>query len=247
MTAPFSLDPAVSYRELRDPPLPGALRELALGCFAAQRRALATAETGAFAIGTGEARALDAVSEGALAEILASGREVGGIVTRREVATAIPFNAPLARDVVWSREVASHRRRLDAALARFAQTLFDGRFAPVLLPAGQWWYPPGTYFGWHTNHRYPGWRLYLSHAEEKGRSFFRYRHPARGGVVTSWDGRWDLRFFEVSSERPLWHAIYSDTHRFSVGWLVRPRSLRTATVAHARQIAERARWLVGRG
>lgn len=119
-------------------------------------------------------------------------------------------------------------------------SLFDAGRTPILFAAGQWWYPPGTYFGWHTNQSYPGWRLYLSYADEPGRSFFRYRDPVSGAVVTSADGRWDLRFFEVSAERLFWHAIASDTHRFSVGWMVRPWSLRNAARAGVARL--RMRW-----
>lgn len=235
MTARFALDPAEPYRELRDPPLPAEVRALALACFAAQRRAGAATNGGgplqdrgarpAAAHAAGEPAA---VSPGALDDLLASGARVGGIVTQREVATAIPFNARLTRDAVRSREVATQRRRLDRAIARWLGTLFDVAHPPLLLGAGQWWYPPGTFFGWHTNESYPGWRLYLSHSEEPGRSFFRYRHPTSGEVVTSPDAAWDLRCFVISRERPLWHTIASDTHRFSIGWHVRPWSLRDA-------------------
>ena len=231
----LTLDPAIPYRELRDPPLPEAVRVLALDCFAAQRRAAA-----ALAPDGEEARASEvepeAVSAAALERLLASGRTVGGIVTQREVATAIPFNARLARDVVWSRDVAARRGALDTALARWVTTLFAPAREPILMPAGQWWYPPGTHFGWHTNDAYPGWRLYLSHAEEEGRSLFRYRDPSSGAVVTSPDARWHLRLFAISAERPLWHAIASSTHRFSIGWHVRPWSLRDATVVRVKRM-----------
>jgi len=103
MLDPFSFDPRTPYRELREPPLPDALRALALECFAAQRRALATSHATAAAATPGS----DAVSEPALERILASGETVGGIVTRRELATAIPFNARHTRDAVRSREVAA--------------------------------------------------------------------------------------------------------------------------------------------
>jgi hypothetical protein len=232
----FSFDQRTPYRELREPPLPDALRALALDCFAAQRRALATSPEPT-AAATPDS---DAVSGAALGRLLASGETAGGIVTRRELATAIPFNARHTRDAVRSSEVAARRRRLDDALGRWLTSLFDAGRPPILSAAGQWWYPPGTYFGWHTNQGYPGWRLYLSYAEEPGRSFFRYRDPVGGEIVTSADGRWDLRFFEVSAERLFWHAIASDTHRFSVGWMVRPWSLRNAARAGVARL--RARW-----
>jgi len=243
VTARFALDPTVPYRELRDPPLPAELRALALACFAAQRRAGAAAHRDrSLQNGGAQPDAVHAggepaqVSPDALHELLASGARVGGIVTQREVATAIPFNARLARDVVRSREVATQRRRLDRAIARWLGPLFDLSPAPLLLGAGQWWYPPGTFFGWHTNDSYPGWRLYLSHSEAPGRSFFRYRHPSSGEIVTSADSAWDLRCFVISAEQPLWHAIASDTHRFSIGWHVRPWSLRDALAQRLEQL-----------
>lgn len=246
MTARFALDPAVPYRELRDPPLPAEVRAPALACFAAQRRAGAQAHGARPSTDVARADATTrangepaAVSSGALADLLASGARVGGIVTRREVATAIPFNQRLARDVVRSREVDVCRRRLDVALARWLGEQFDTPRPPLLLEAGQWWYPPGTFFGWHTNESYPGWRLYLSHSEDPGRSFFRYRDPRSGEVVTSLDGAWDLRCFVISAEQPFWHAIASETHRFSVGWHVRPWSLRDALVARVKQLRPR--------
>lgn len=255
----LALDSRVPYRELRDPPLPAAIRELALATFAAQRRAVAGGAAGARS-GAGPARdregrgagvpTLDvlaapeavsgAVSEARLARLLAEGQPVGGIVTRREIATAVPFNARRAGGVVWSAEVRTQRRRLDAALAGWVRPLFAPGIRLLLSPAGQWWYPPGTYFGWHTNHAYPGWRLYLSHAQEGGRSFFRFRDPDSGAVTTSVDGPWDLRLFEVRAERHFWHAIYSATDRFSVGWMVRPWSLRNAAAATAERLAARA-------
>jgi hypothetical protein len=47
-----------------------------------------------------------------------------------------------------------------------------------------------------------------------------------------------LRLFEVSSDRPLWHAIHSDTHRFSIGWFVRPWSLRGAVAAGVKRLTD---------
>ncbi|MEW6269846.1 MAG: hypothetical protein AB1689_11185 [Thermodesulfobacteriota bacterium] len=45
--------------------------------------------------------------------------------------------------------------------------------------------------------------------------------------------------FHVSAERPLWHAIHSDTHRFSVGWIVRPWSPSVAAAAIVKQLLRR--------
>jgi len=146
----------------------------------------------------------------------------------RDIATAIPFNVRNVRDVVRSRAVAARRRQLDRALTVALGALFADATPPVMFPAGHWWYPAGSHLGWHTNERFPGWRLYLSHAEQPGASFFRYRDPHSAAIVTSPDDAWNVRLFEVSPERPLWHAVASDTNRHSIGWIVRPWSLRDA-------------------
>ncbi len=76
--------------------------------------------------------------------------------------------------------------------------------------------------GWHTNERTPGWRLYLTVADEPGRSIFRYRDPASGRITTVADARWNARLFRITAAPPLWHAIYSETHRFSIGYKLTP-------------------------
>jgi hypothetical protein len=75
---------------------------------------------------------------------------------------------------------------------------------------------------WHTNNAAPGWRIYITHAEEPGRSFFRYRDPASGEILTASDHEWDARAFRIDPELPFWHAIYSNTNRFSFGYIVYP-------------------------
>lgn len=84
--------------------------------------------------------------------------------------------------------------------------------------SGNFWYPPGGYVGWHTDRAMPGWRLYISHAEEANKSFFRYLDPDHDRVVTSADNGWDYRLFRVSPAKPFWHAVYSQTNRFSLGF-----------------------------
>ncbi len=74
--------------------------------------------------------------------------------------------------------------------------------------------------GWHTNSDNPGWRLYINYAEEPGKSFFRYRDPDTREIVTSIDKQLNFRLFRASMEKPLWHAIYSDTNRFSLGYRI---------------------------
>jgi hypothetical protein len=85
----LTFDVATPYREMIHPPLPSGLRALALACFAAQRRAAAEhAGGGGLAGSCDAASAPQAASPEALEGILARGQTVGGIVTRREVATS---------------------------------------------------------------------------------------------------------------------------------------------------------------
>ena len=86
--------------------------------------------------------------------------------------------------------------------------------------SGFFLYPEGGgYMGWHTNSDAPCTRVYITHVPEAGKSFFRYRDS--GEYVTSWDDAgWNLRQFEVTKENPLWHCVFSDTKRLSIGFRI---------------------------
>lgn len=86
--------------------------------------------------------------------------------------------------------------------------------------SGFFLYPKdGGYMGWHTNSDSPCTRVYITHVEEGEKSFFRYRLD--GEYVTSWDKTgWNLRQFEVSKEQPMWHCVYSEVPRMSVGFRI---------------------------
>lgn len=85
--------------------------------------------------------------------------------------------------------------------------------------SGRTWYPEnGGYMGWHTNSNNKWFRLYCSFAREPGKSFFRYRNPQTKEVVTSWDkSGWNFRIFKID-DNLLWHSVYSETDRFSIGY-----------------------------
>jgi hypothetical protein len=79
-------------------------------------------------------------------------------------------------------------------------------------------YPPGGYLGWHTNADKPGLRFYLHWIENVGQASFKY-----------WDGsqviddveneQCFIRIFNVKDMTdPLWHCVYTDTWRVSVGF-----------------------------
>ena len=88
--------------------------------------------------------------------------------------------------------------------------------------SGFFLYPEaGGYMGWHTNSDAPYTRLYITHVIEPGKSFFRYRND--GECVTSLDSsEWTMREFDVTDkpEDRLWHCVYSDTKRLSVGFRI---------------------------
>lgn len=63
---------------------------------------------------------------------------------------------------------------------------------------------------------------------EPGKSFFRYRDPDTHEIITSKDNEWNVRIFEIRSDKLLWHAVYSDTNRFSLGYMIYPRDFRVS-------------------
>lgn len=86
--------------------------------------------------------------------------------------------------------------------------------------SGMFVYPKeGGYMGWHTNSDSPCTRVYISHVKDGGKSFFRYRLD--GEYVTSWDkAGWNMRCFEVTKENPMWHCVYAEEDRLSVGFRI---------------------------
>jgi hypothetical protein len=170
------------------------------------------------------AEGLAAVSEGVLRAILAKGRDVHGVATDPAISNVIVFNASHVAGAVTSRAISGLRARVDAHVEAKLRALVPAASRLMIVPSGHFWYPPGSYMGWHTNSRAPGVRIYVTNAEEPGRSFFRYRDPDMDRVVTAPDDRWNVRVFRVGGEKPFWHAVYSETHRFSFGYMVLPRS-----------------------
>lgn len=115
-------------------------------------------------------------------------------------------------------EVAEARRAVGAAMAEAVTE--RGWFPPGTGwdLSGHLWYPARTGLGWHTNTRVPGWRVYLTWTAAPRSSFFRYRDPVDGAIVTSRDTGFDLRLFHVGDDVPFWHCVWAGAERHSFGY-----------------------------
>ena len=192
------------------------VQELAERCIAAQREAVPNDFTPLRSLD--DARA--AVAPEALERILSSGDDIHGIAENEELSDVIAFNATHLSSSVRDNHVADLRGQLDRAVTTMLRHLLGYSWNLNARRSGHFWYPPGSHMSWHTNNKAPGWRVYLTHAIEPGRSFFRYRDPLTGEIETTMDNRWDLRIFRVDPAQSLWHAVYSETDRFSFGYAV---------------------------
>ncbi len=173
-------------------------------------------------------KALSHVSPESLAALLAEDTNVHGLATDRSLSNTICFTAPHIEGAVNTPTVAKQRRVVDRLMGRFVQDLFTTWKDLAVTPSGLLWYPPGCAMGWHTNSNSAGWRVYMNYCEEEGKSFFRYRDPDNGEIVTLEDRQWNFRIFRVTREDPLWHCIYSDTNRFSIGYKILEPSFKGA-------------------
>lgn len=109
-------------------------------------------------------------------------------------------------------------KQLDKMIAELVTTMKLPNFGKSFGVSNRVWYPPNGYMGWHTNSAAKGWRLYCSHARESNKSFFRYQDPKTNEIITSWDNNgWKFRLFLID-EIDLWHCVYSETDRISLGY-----------------------------
>ena len=74
--------------------------------------------------------------------------------------------------------------------------------------------------GWHTNSDHPGDRWYLVYNKDDNSSFFRYIDPETGKMITKWEPKgWSINHFKINnSKNPLWHCIYANSDRISIGF-----------------------------
>ncbi len=213
----ISLNDEQIFHELNflggDPELIHAIKD----CVKAQKEASREKLTTVF---KPEPRASHEVSGEALDEILKKGEAINGIRTEREISNVIVFNDKRYENAVMAEEVSRARKKFDELLGRRIRDLFTEGKRLEIRSSGFFLYPPQGYMGWHTNWQNPGWRLYASYAEEPEKSFLRYRDPKTCQVVTSLDHQLNFRLFRVSADQPFWHAVYSDTYRYSLGYKI---------------------------
>jgi len=213
-TGVFDLDPSVLSEDFR---------EAAMQCIAAQKE-VAKEAFSAFKPNPG-ARA--EVSEEALARLLKQGKDVHGISKQRSISDVIVFSARNIPDSLRSTTVEVLRAKVDRKAHKLVKSIFPGTSDLTVGSSGHFWYPSGSYMGWHTNSGVPGWRVYINYAEEEGKSLFRYRDPKTSEITTLMDKEWNIRIFRITRENALWHAVYSSTNRFSLGYIVYRESLAT--------------------
>jgi len=173
--------------------------------------------------------------------VLERGDDIHGVASDRSISNALVFSTARIHDAIRSREVEQARETVDRGMEQLILQVFDDPRLLECLVSGHLWYPPGSFMGWHTNSRVPGWRAYVTYAETAGRSFFRYYDDRRDEIVTLSDRNWNLRLFRISSETPLWHAVHSDTDRFSFGYMIRKRQPQQSIMARLVGWATRGR------
>ncbi len=98
--------------------------------------------------------------------------------------------------------------------------LFKYKLYADIKLTGLFYYPPGGYTKWHTNRFDPiGWRMYYIDAVEPNQSWLGYMDNKSGNFHKLMDKSGYYNVFRVNNtlEDALWHCVYSNTHRFSVG------------------------------
>lgn len=161
------------------------------------------------------------VSEETLNQIIASNEMISDIRTNTNISNCIVFHTTNLDGSVIDQRLIELRQKADNAVKTRLIEVFGEEDPLTFECSGHFWYPRGGFMGWHTNLRKPGWRMYINYAEEENKSFLRYRDPDTQKIVTAWDKIWNFRLFKITPLKPFWHAVYSDTNRFSLGYLIK--------------------------
>lgn len=164
--------------------------------------------------------AMDDVSEEALQKIFDANEDIIDIRINTNLSNCLVFHTIKLAGTIIDDEVLAIRKQVDDIVTDRVKKIFADDTVTEVKCSGHFLYPPPGGMGWHTNSRKLGWRFYITLAEEPGKSFFRYRDPDNGEIITCYDDGWDFRLFRIIDEKPLWHAVYAETRRWSLGYTV---------------------------
>lgn len=131
-----------------------------------------------------------------------------------------------------------YRREITESVARLATENISklmrrlglkNRLERLTDSRGSTYMPAGGFMEYHSNqNHYGGWRLYMHYlpesSEKEGKSWFAYRHPFDGTYRRISDSNTSANMFRIRKppKRLLWHAIFTDTPRFSWGIWIPP-------------------------
>ena len=107
---------------------------------------------------------------------------------------------------------------------------------------GNFYYPKGAFREWHTNaYHVNGYRMYFI-AKGQGDSYFNYINPDNNQVVNLKDVNEYANIFYVYGtdnwDKMIWHSIYSNTDRFSLGFNIYPEALKNDLVLKGTQVKD---------
>ena len=135
------------------------------------------------------------------------------------------FNRRFA--VQWSDDWIIHLGRLTFNVSRANKLALFWKVKEVFgddaRMSGFFYYPPGGFKEWHTDFEDPQmdpekhWRIYLIKSAADNESWFQYVDPTSGEIQRVYDHSGYLNFFNLVEEKPLWHGVFSNTHRYSLG------------------------------
>ena len=113
----------------------------------------------------------------------------------------------------------SFTKKYNSKFIYFLQKKFP---SSSILLSGNFLYPKNGYMGWHTNSDTPYLRCYITYSEN-GDSYFKYYDQLTKKTIVDMDNiGWTLRYFKISnkSDELLWHCVYSNTNRISIGYRI---------------------------
>lgn len=147
-----------------------------------------------------------------------------GETCHRKPPIDMPFDRRWA--IRYDDEWVAHLGRLTYDHDKAQQTPLAQRIKAIFGEQGRlsgfFYYPPGGFKEWHTDFEDPQpdsdkhWRVYLLNTTRDGKSWFQYLDRT-GRIRKVPDRNGYLNLFSLTESPPLWHAVYSNTHRWSVG------------------------------